>query len=232
MLEETLALAHPLIPFVTEEIHSFLPGAEATSRCARYPEVDAELVDEQAEREVGTVIEAVRRLRNYRDSVGAPAAAGRTAAWSPTTPYARRLREGRSTTIERLARYELAVDGGDGEVVSSIGARGCDGRGPAQRRRRLAEAARAQLERDPEAARRRDRARARQARQQGLHGQGARRAGSGREDKLERYEAELAELESQLDRDDSLHARAAGRAVRCCRWRCSACASGSSACGA
>ena len=60
-------------PFVTEEIHSFLPGAERDLAVSPYPQVDAGLFDEEAEREVGAVIEAVRRLRNYRDSVGAPA---------------------------------------------------------------------------------------------------------------------------------------------------------------
>ena len=48
---ETLALAHPILPFVTEEIYSFLPGRGVTWR-APFPSVDAGLIDEEAEREV------------------------------------------------------------------------------------------------------------------------------------------------------------------------------------
>ena len=73
VLEQTLALAHPFIPFVTEEIHSFVPGAEGDLAVSRIPRAHEELIDAQAERDVGMVIEAVRRLRNYRDSVGIPA---------------------------------------------------------------------------------------------------------------------------------------------------------------
>ncbi len=37
VLEQTLALAHPFIPFVTEEIHSFVPGAEGDLAVSEYP---------------------------------------------------------------------------------------------------------------------------------------------------------------------------------------------------
>ena len=37
VLRETLALAHPMMPFVTEEIHSFLPGADGDLAVSPYP---------------------------------------------------------------------------------------------------------------------------------------------------------------------------------------------------
>ena len=70
VLGQTLALAHPMMPFVTEEIYSFMPGADRDLAVSPFPQPDDSLLDEEAEREVGDVIEAVRRLRNYRDSVG------------------------------------------------------------------------------------------------------------------------------------------------------------------
>ena len=75
VLEETLALMHPVMPFVTEEIYAFLPGADGHLAVRRFPQADESLIDEQAEREVETAIEATRRLRRYRDILGVPAAA-------------------------------------------------------------------------------------------------------------------------------------------------------------
>ncbi|MGI8511306.1 MAG: valine--tRNA ligase, partial [Solirubrobacteraceae bacterium] len=70
VLAETVALAHPVIPFVTEEIWSHLPGAEGllAARVATPPE--PALADAAAEAEVGRAIEAITALRAWRDSVG------------------------------------------------------------------------------------------------------------------------------------------------------------------
>ena len=62
------------------------------------------------------MIEAVRRLRNYRDSVGVPAGRADPRPRSSGDAYG-----GSLDTIARLARFDLVVDGGDGEVVGSIG---------------------------------------------------------------------------------------------------------------
>jgi valyl-tRNA synthetase len=71
VLGETLALAHPVIPFVTEEIWAHVPGAGGLLMARRYPEPDDALVDAQAEATVGRAIEAVQELRGWRDRVGA-----------------------------------------------------------------------------------------------------------------------------------------------------------------
>jgi valyl-tRNA synthetase len=109
VLGRTLALAHPFIPFVTEEIHSFMPGRAGDLAVHHYPEADATLLDAEAELEVGAVVETVRRLRNYRDSVGVPAGttvAGRLLA---DDGGARDLYERAQAIIERLARFSLEV---------------------------------------------------------------------------------------------------------------------------
>ena len=188
MLRETLALAHPMIPFVTEEIHSFLPGAERDLAVSPYPEVDPSLVDEQAEQEVGAVIEAVRRLRNYRDSVGAPAAARIPARIVGTRTRARSTRSAGSRGSTSPS------DGGDGEVVSSIGLEGAtvevlpsDTVDPAEARARI-EAERDRLRAE------RDRARGKLS-NKGFTEKAPPELVQAEKDKLERFEAELAELE-------------------------------------
>jgi valyl-tRNA synthetase len=114
-LERTLKLLHPVMPFVTEEIWSFMPRGEGLLAVARWPEADESRVDEQAEAEVERLIEAVTALRRYRDEVGAKAgvpARGRLVA----DGYGA-LRE----QLARMARFEL-VDGGspDGDVLATV----------------------------------------------------------------------------------------------------------------
>jgi valyl-tRNA synthetase len=188
VLRETLALAHPMLPFVTEEIHSFVPGAARDLAVSPYPEVDASLLDDEAEREVGAVIDAVRRLRNYRDSVGVPAAA-RIPARIVGDAY-----EGSLDAIGRLARFDLVMDGGDGEVVSSIGLDGAtvevlpsDTVDPEEERARL-EAERKRLRGEI------DRARGKLS-NKGFTEKAPPDLVQAEQDKLERFEAELAELE-------------------------------------
>ena len=68
VLRETLALVHPVLPFVSEEIWSLRwSGLLAEQRLAA---VDDDSISEDVEREVGGVIDTVRVLRTWRESVG------------------------------------------------------------------------------------------------------------------------------------------------------------------
>jgi valyl-tRNA synthetase len=114
ILGETVALAHPLIPFVTEELWSSL-GGEGLLAAARYPLPDPDLIDAQAEVEVARAIEAVTLVRGWRDSVNA-----RPGLIVP----ARLNAEGYDSTLNalaRLARLELAAvaaPDGNGSIAS------------------------------------------------------------------------------------------------------------------
>ena len=115
-LERTLRLLHPIMPFVTEEIWSLMPGEDrGLLAVADWPEADTGRYDEAAEDELGRLIEAVTSLRRYRDEVGAKAASavrGRLVAdgYDP-------LRD----QLARLARFEW-VDGDspDGDVLATV----------------------------------------------------------------------------------------------------------------
>jgi len=112
VLAETLALAHPVIPFVTEEIWAFVPGAEGLLMTREYPSPDDALLDEAAEAEIARAIAAVGELRGWRDGVGA--AAGKT--------IPARLRaagyEATAEAVSRLARVQFGED--DGPVVATV----------------------------------------------------------------------------------------------------------------
>jgi valyl-tRNA synthetase len=105
VLSETLALAHPVIPFVTEEIWTFVPGAEGLLMTQPFPAPDDALVDEAAEAEIGRAIEAVQELRAWRDRAGA--APGRTLeARLDAGGYERT-----AAAVGRLARVEWSGNG-------------------------------------------------------------------------------------------------------------------------
>ncbi len=109
-LERLLALLHPIMPFVSEEIWSYHPSRQGHLVANPFPEVDERLRDLEAEAEVRVGIELTRRLRAWRDLVEAPAATVLPARAEGAPP-----RE----FVGRLARFEFGDDGGD--PVASVG---------------------------------------------------------------------------------------------------------------
>jgi valyl-tRNA synthetase len=67
VLRETLALAHPVIPFVTEELWSEIDDTMLAA--GRTPDVDEALIDAAAEEQVQRAIDAIRALRGWRESL-------------------------------------------------------------------------------------------------------------------------------------------------------------------
>src|SRR4051812_15723536 len=70
VLRDTLGLAHPMIPFVTEEIWSHVPGTEGLLAESRRGEVRGDLFDAEAEATVGGLIDTVRAVRTWREAAG------------------------------------------------------------------------------------------------------------------------------------------------------------------
>ena len=66
VLETTLKLLHPIMPFVTDEIWRQLPGKTESISLAPYPVYDGLLVDAEAEAAVGLLIESITALRGLR----------------------------------------------------------------------------------------------------------------------------------------------------------------------
>jgi valyl-tRNA synthetase len=110
VLEQTLALMHPMMPFVTEEIWSYHPAHEGHLAVHPFPEENEELIDAEAETEVGEAIELTRRLRAWRELAGVPVGSVLSGRFDAGQP---------SEFVGRLARFEFSEDGGD--PVASIG---------------------------------------------------------------------------------------------------------------
>ena len=118
VLEQTLALIHPVMPFVTEEIYAYLrgelgPNAPEMLVVHPFPKADDALVDEDAERDVEAWIDLTRRVRRWRDLVGVAAASvlpARIAGGDGAPPH---------ELVGRLAR--LSFDGAEGETLATFG---------------------------------------------------------------------------------------------------------------
>ena len=114
VLSETIALAHPVIPFVTEEIWSHLPGSEGLLAGASFPSPAPELVDPDAEARLARVVEAVSALRGWRDTAGARPGA-RIGGRLEASGY-----DGVEDSLAHLARFDFVADGGDPVATVAI----------------------------------------------------------------------------------------------------------------
>ena len=66
VLENCLRLLHPFMPFITEEIHSKLPGTTGSMMEDTFPEYKENNVDLEAEKTFSTVINVIDCVRNVR----------------------------------------------------------------------------------------------------------------------------------------------------------------------
>jgi valyl-tRNA synthetase len=112
VLDRVLALAHPIMPFVTEEIWSYLPERDAPLVVSPFPEADEALLDEAAEAEVEAQIATVRGVRRWRDLVGVGAGSVLPARVAGGEPAPHEL-------VARLAR--LSIDGAGGDALTQVG---------------------------------------------------------------------------------------------------------------
>jgi valyl-tRNA synthetase len=109
-LERVLALLHPIMPFVTEEIWSHHPARTGHLAVHPYPAADESLFDQAAEDDVEGGIELTRRLRAWRDLVEVPVASTLLARVDGVQPQ---------EFVGRLARFEFTDN--SGEPVAALG---------------------------------------------------------------------------------------------------------------
>ena len=70
VLDQSLRLLHPFMPFLTEEIWQKLEGAEASIMISPYPVADPMREDAEAERRITTLQEMITAIRNLRAEKG------------------------------------------------------------------------------------------------------------------------------------------------------------------
>ena len=177
-LERVLALLHPTMPFVTEEIWRFHPARQGHLVVHPFPAAVEALFDDAAEADVEGGIGLTQRLRAWRDLAGVPAGAMLVAVIDGVEP---------PEFVGRLSRFEF--DGVGAEPVAAIGpvrvlpSEQLDAGAVAERLGKRREELRAEVERGE-----------RKLGNEGFVAKAPAEVVEEERGKLERYRAELAEL--------------------------------------
>ncbi|MDQ2622215.1 MAG: valine--tRNA ligase [Actinomycetota bacterium] len=118
-LERTLALAHPVMPFVTEEIWRYHPYRESHLVIHEFPVADETRRSDAIETEVGAAIALTRQLRGWRDMAGVPPRVVLDAAGDPSSV---------PEFVSRLGRVRIGEGSGDPvATVAGFGIRPSEG---------------------------------------------------------------------------------------------------------
>ncbi|HAQ06108.1 MAG TPA: valine--tRNA ligase, partial [Bacillus bacterium] len=72
VLDNTMRLLHPFMPFITEEIWQNLPHQGESITTASWPQADQALTDSDAAGDMKLLVEVIRSVRNIRSEVNTP----------------------------------------------------------------------------------------------------------------------------------------------------------------
>jgi valyl-tRNA synthetase len=117
VLDAIVRLLHPLMPFITEEIwHAVHPDrAHDSVMIQPYPSYDAQMVDAEAERHMGLLMDTIRAVRNIRAEMSLPPGQSLTGILMPKTDAAETQLRAHELYVRRLARLGEVRYQRDGE---------------------------------------------------------------------------------------------------------------------
>jgi valyl-tRNA synthetase len=114
VLERSLRLLHPIMPFITEELWQKLPHRGETICMAEFISHNSAQLDGRAEREMSFVIEVITKLRSIRSTFNIAPSVALKAQFAPGDDAARDLVKRMEDHIKRLARI------GDLQLVEKL----------------------------------------------------------------------------------------------------------------
>ena len=126
VLDGILRLLHPLTPFVTSALWERLPWPAGADRpealiVAPWPELDADLVDEESEQRLGELQELVTQVRSLRKEYSVPEGSGVTLRLSGIEGPLKTVVEEQGNTLQRLAKVEACEFHEDGDRGNADG---------------------------------------------------------------------------------------------------------------
>ena len=106
VLDQTLRLLHPIMPFVTEEIWLAMPHDGTSLVTAAYPQEHSEFENKEAEKGMDNLIELIKAVRNIRADANAPLSSPIDIQIKTTLPETQSIFESNQDYIERFCHPE------------------------------------------------------------------------------------------------------------------------------
>jgi valyl-tRNA synthetase len=113
VLEGTLRLLHPMIPFITEELWQQCPHDGDALIAARWPDANVSLFDEEAEAHMALIQEIVGAVRNIRGTMRVPPSKRADLVLKMSDGPRRAVVESAADSIRELARIDQIEIGAD-----------------------------------------------------------------------------------------------------------------------
>ena len=113
VLDQSMALLHPFMPFITEELWEKTAGDSARKNMlvlSEWPKLDG-LADASADQEIGSLIELISQVRSVRTEMNVPAGAKVNLVVTGGGPVVEARLARHADTIKRLARLETIAPG-------------------------------------------------------------------------------------------------------------------------
>src|SRR5690606_24086359 len=124
VIEQTVALLHPIMPFITEEIWALTGNRAQMLAVSDWPQPAPDWIDPEADREISRVIALIEGVRSARAQMGVPAGARLDLIVTEADAAMRAALAANGAVIERLARTNPARDGQMGPGMIAVTAAG------------------------------------------------------------------------------------------------------------
>ena len=124
VIEQTVALLHPVMPFITEEIWARTGNRAQMLALSDWPAPSPDWIDPEADREISRVIALIEGVRSARAQMGVPAGARLDLIVTEADAAMRATLAANGAVIERLARTNPARDGAMGPGMIAVTAAG------------------------------------------------------------------------------------------------------------
>ncbi|MCS6885317.1 MAG: valine--tRNA ligase [Acidobacteriota bacterium] len=104
VLERSLRMLHPVMPYITEELWHMLPHEGETISLAPFPTADLSAIDESVEADMNSVISLITKIRNVRAEMNIPNAESVKVKLAIKDEHLSKIVASATEAIKRLAR--------------------------------------------------------------------------------------------------------------------------------